>query len=100
MVTNNISNFRVLRNNLLMAPDLEKLLVEIRKCAICERSEKPLPHKARPVVVGNQNARIRIIGQAPGTRVHASGIPFDDPSGDRLRDWLGMPREQFYDENI
>lgn len=80
--------------------DLASLLAEIRKCRVCETAEKPLPHKARPVVIGNENARIRIIGQAPGTRVHASGIPFDDPSGDRLRDWLGVDKMVFYDENF
>ena len=83
-----------------MTHDLEKLLAEIRRCRVCEASEKPLPHKARPVIVGNKNAHIRIIGQAPGTRVHASGIPFEDPSGDRLRDWMGLDREKFYDESI
>ncbi len=83
-----------------MSEHLHAILSQIRKCHVCEASEKPLPHKARPIVVGNQNAKIRIIGQAPGTRVHASGIPFDDPSGDRLRDWLGMTRDQFYNENI
>lgn len=51
-------------------------------------------------MVGTSNARIRIIGQAPGTRVHASGVPFDDPSGDRLRDWMGVSREQFYNPDI
>lgn len=52
------------------------------------------------MVVGNSKARIRIIGQAPGTRVHASGVPFDDPSGDRLRDWLGINKSQFYNEDF
>lgn len=82
-----------------MSENLKAILHDISNCRVCEHSVKPLPHRARPVVVGNKNARIRIIGQAPGTRVHASGIPFDDPSGDRLRDWLGMSRAQFYDEN-
>ncbi len=49
---------------------------------------------------GAAHARIRIIGQAPGTRVHTSGVPFDDPSGDRLRDWLGVDKALFYDEDI
>ncbi len=80
--------------------ELAKLLSEIRVCNICEKAEKPLPHKARPIAIGNERSKIRIIGQAPGTRVHASGIPFDDPSGDRLRDWLGVSKEQFYDEDI
>ncbi len=83
-----------------MSTHLNDLLAEIRKCRVCEKAENPLPHKARPVVVGNSKAMIRIIGQAPGTRVHASGIPFDDPSGDRLRDWLGITRKQFYNEDL
>ncbi len=89
-----------MRNNALTMTELASLLAEIRSCRICEHAEKPLPHKARPVVVGNEKARIRLIGQAPGTRVHASGIPFDDPSGDRLRDWLGIDKDIFYDESF
>ena len=58
-----------------------------------------MPLGPRPVVRASASARLLIIGQAPGTRVHASGTPWDDPSGDRLRDWLGMDREQFYDES-
>ncbi len=57
-----------------------------------------MPHEPRPVIRGQASARICIAGQAPGTRVHASGIPFDDPSGDRLRNWMGIDREAFYDE--
>uniref|UniRef100_UPI00339D411D uracil-DNA glycosylase family protein n=1 Tax=Aquibium sp. A9E412 TaxID=2976767 RepID=UPI00339D411D len=56
-----------------------------------------MPHTPRPVVVGSSTARILIAGQAPGTRVHASGLPFDDRSGDRLRGWLGVDRAAFYD---
>ncbi|KZL24809.1 uracil-DNA glycosylase family protein [Pseudovibrio sp. Ad37] len=58
---------------------------------------QPLPHEPRPVVVLSSTARIAICGQAPGTRVHASGKPFTDPSGDRLRDWMGIGEEVFYD---
>ncbi len=83
-----------------MDADFEKLLSDIRKCRVCETSEKPLPHDARPVVKCEPISKIRIIGQAPGTRVHASGVPFDDPSGDRLRDWLGVSRDQFYDTRL
>ena len=83
-----------------MEPTLEQILSDIRNCRVCETAEKPLPHRARPVVTGNLDARIRIIGQAPGTRVHASGIPFDDPSGDRLRDWMGVTRNEFYDQSL
>lgn len=82
-------------------PDsFEALLTEIRSCQTCLAGIPPLPHEPRPVVRGRPNARIRIIGQAPGTRVHASGVPFDDPSGDRLRNWLGVTADQFYDEDI
>jgi uracil-DNA glycosylase len=57
----------------------------------------PLPHAPRPVLQASPKARLLIVGQAPGARVHASGLPFDDPSGDRLRFWLGIGRELFYD---
>lgn len=78
---------------------LDKLLAEVRRCRICrdEPAGSPLPHEPRPVAVASRNAKILIAGQAPGTRVHASGVPFDDPSGDRLRTWLGVSRDQFYD---
>ncbi len=56
-----------------------------------------MPHEPRPVVVLSSTARMAICGQAPGTRVHASGKPFTDPSGDRLRDWMGIDNEVFYD---
>lgn len=56
-----------------------------------------LPHEPRPVVVLSARARILIAGQAPGLRVHESGLPFNDASGDRLRDWLGVTRDEFYD---
>ncbi|EIF44625.1 hypothetical protein DOK_02901 [gamma proteobacterium BDW918] len=69
------------------------LLTDIRACTVCAEY---LPLGARPVVVANSAAKILIIGQAPGTRVHKTGIPWNDPSGDRLRQWLGMDREQFY----
>ena len=73
---------------------METLLQEIRSCAICANS---LPHGVRPVVQAHTKARIMVIGQAPGRRVHESGIPFDDPSGDRLRRWLSVDKEIFYD---
>ncbi|EKF43840.1 hypothetical protein NA8A_03470 [Nitratireductor indicus C115] len=82
-----------------MNETFEELLHRIRACRICveEPIAAPLPHEPRPVVVGSHRARVLIAGQAPGTRVHASGIPFDDRSGDRLRDWLQVDREVFYD---
>jgi len=73
---------------------LAKLLAEVRACRVCEAA---LGYKPRPVVQAGSGARVLIIGQAPGSKVHASGIPWDDDSGDRLRGWLGMERETFYD---
>lgn len=67
---------------------------EISACTVCAAS---LPAGPRPVVQFSANSRIVIISQAPGSRVHASGVPFDDPSGDRLRDWMGVTKEEFYD---
>lgn len=83
------------------ATELARLAGEVRACRICaERPQgKALPHEPRPVVWPSATAKILIAGQAPGTKVHASGIPFDDRSGDRLRDWLGMSREEFYDRD-
>jgi len=81
---------------------LSKLFKEIRACRNCvdEPGRRgPLPHAPRPIIRGNAKARICIAGQAPGTPVHASGVPFDDPSGDRLRDWMGIHRDVFYDES-
>lgn len=73
---------------------LQELLAEVRACRICEAQ---LPLGARPVVQADASARILIVGQAPGLKVHETGIPFNDPSGERLRDWLGMTPEEFYD---
>lgn len=79
---------------------LERLLTQIRQCRACVEAPKtkPLPHDPRPVVRASTTARLAIVGQAPGIRVHKSGLPFDDPSGDRLREWMGIGRETFYDE--
>ncbi|MGD9866968.1 MAG: uracil-DNA glycosylase family protein [Hyphomicrobiales bacterium] len=79
--------------------ELDRLLTEIRACRKCadEPQGKPLPHEPRPVLRVSRTARICICGQAPGTRVHASGTPFTDPSGDRLRQWMGVTEEEFYD---
>ena len=73
------------------AADLHR---EIKACSICAEH---LPLGPRPVVQFSPRSRILIIGQAPGTKVHESGIPWDDDSGDRLRDWLGMDKATFYD---
>ena len=77
-----------------MSETFTQLLRSVRDCRICEES---LPLGPRPVLQVDPKARILIAGQAPGRRVHESGIPFDDPSGDRLRKWLGLSREVFYD---
>lgn len=72
---------------------LPGLLAEIRACRACADD---LPHAPRPVVMVSETTRILICGQAPGRRVHESGRPFTDPSGDRLRDWLGVDEQTFY----
>ena len=81
---------------------LDRLRATIAACRLCRDApaggpEKPLPHEPRPVAVISSTARILIAGQAPGLRVHESGLPFDDASGNRLRDWLGVDRPTFYD---
>ncbi len=75
-------------------PPLDDLLTEVRRCTVCAAW---LPHGPRPVVQAGATARILIAGQAPGRRVHESGVPFDDPSGDRLREWMGIDRATFHD---
>lgn len=79
---------------------LSDLLEEIRRCRHCveKPTGAPLPHEPRPVLQVSPTARIAIFSQAPGARVHKSGRPFTDPSGDRLRDWLGIGPDIFYDE--
>lgn len=75
-------------------PALDTLLGEIRACRLCAAH---LPLGPRPVLRASATARLLIVGQAPGTKVHASGVPWDDASGKRLRDWLEMTPETFYD---
>lgn len=70
------------------------LLADVRRCDLCARH---LPHGVRPVLQISPAARLLIVGQAPGRKVHESGLPFDDASGDRLREWMGVTRETFYD---
>lgn len=84
------------------ALQLAGLAAKVRACRICRDSPlgKPLPHEPRPVFVESLKAKVLIAGQAPGTRVHASGRPFTDPSGDRLRDWLGVSPDQFYNPEL
>jgi uracil-DNA glycosylase len=74
---------------------LTKALAEARACTLCEVH---LPLGPRPVLRGQASARLMIVSQAPGTKVHMSGISFTDKSGDRLRDWLGVDNDTFYDE--
>ena len=83
-----------------MSKPLDSLLKDIRACRVCRdgvETDNQLPHEPRPVFQISSTARICVAGQAPGTRVHASGIPFTDPSGDRLREWMGVSDVEFYD---
>ncbi len=75
------------------------LVTELRACALCKGrfAATATCHAPRPVSWFRPTARLLVAGQAPGARVHASGVPFDDASGDRLRDWMGVTRDQFYD---
>jgi len=75
---------------------LTREMARARACRLCEAS---LPLGPRPVLRGRISARILIVGQAPGTRVHATGLPWNDPSGDRLRTWMNIGRDLFYDES-
>jgi uracil-DNA glycosylase len=75
---------------------LEKLMADVRACRACEDS---LPLGPKPILQVGPGARLLIASQAPGARAHRSGRPFSDPSGDRLREWMGMAEEQFYDED-
>jgi len=75
---------------------LETFLKQVRACTICAEH---LPSGPRPIVRALPSARILIIGQAPGRKVHASGIPWDDPSGKRLREWMDVDSATFYDES-
>lgn len=73
---------------------MEKLLTQIRDCRVCEAT---LPLGANPVIQASESAKLLIIGQAPGARVHQTSRPWNDPSGDRLRSWLQIERSLFYD---
>lgn len=82
-----------------MAESFAQLVATVRKCRICRDnpSGRRLDHEPRPVLQADPAARILIAGQAPGIRVNRSGRPFTDPSGVRLRDWLGIDEDVFYD---
>jgi len=71
------------------------LISSVHNCTLCAGT---LEHGVRPVLQVHPDARILIAGQAPGSKVHASGIPFDDASGNRLREWMGIDRDTFYNE--
>jgi uracil-DNA glycosylase len=77
-----------------VADRLDRLLAEIRACQLCAAD---LLHGVRPVLQASATSRLLIVSQAPGRKVHASGVPFDDLSGDRLREWLGIDKPTFYD---
>ncbi len=78
---------------------LDRLTADIRACRFCIETPQrgPLPHAPRPVLRVSATARLLIASQAPGNLVNQTGIPFNDPSGNRLRDWMGVDRETFYD---
>ena len=77
--------------------EFDALLAQVRACRVCEAA---LPLGPRPILQMSPTARILIASQAPGSKVHASGIPFSDPSGDRLREWMGISGARFYDPEI
>ena len=74
--------------------NLQHFIEQVRACHLCQAE---LPYGARPVFQMSRSSKILIAGQAPGKKVHATGIPFDDPSGDRLRKWVGLEKDAFYD---
>lgn len=90
-----LHNFSIIPE-LMINRAFAKLLCDIKNCTICAAH---LPRGPRPVIRGHRTARIMIIGQAPGTKVHESGIPWNDASGGRLRDWLNLDQETFYDQS-
>jgi uracil-DNA glycosylase len=80
-----------------MTTSFDQLLTDVRACTVCAER---LPLGPRPVLQVSPNASVLIVGQAPGVRVHETGVPFDDPSGERLRDWMGVDRNTFYNPNL
>ncbi|HEA53078.1 uracil-DNA glycosylase family protein [Marinobacter antarcticus] len=81
-------------NDTLSQLSFDELVRQVRACTICAEA---LPFGPRPVVQLSEASRILVVSQAPGRRVHETGLPFNDPSGDRLRQWMGITRETFYD---
>ena len=83
--------------------EVDRLAAAIRACRLCRDAPvylPALPDEPRPILRVNARARVLIASQAPGIRAHLSGIPFDDPSGDRLRAWMGLSREQFFGDDV
>jgi uracil-DNA glycosylase len=83
-----------------MAQDIDSLAADLRRCRICRDTPRfggPLPQEPRPIIQASPTARVLIASQAPGTRAHESGKPFMDPSGVRLRQWMGVDSDTFYD---
>ena len=76
------------------ADTLDTLLARIDRCRLCASS---MPHTPRPVLRAHADARLLVVGQAPGRKVHESGVPWDDASGRRLREWMGIDSDTFYD---
>jgi len=76
---------------------MDKLIADIRRCTVCSAC---LPNVPRPILQAGNRAKIAIVGQAPGQKVQDSGIPWDDQSGNELRRWLGVTKEQFYDQEL
>ena len=79
----------------MAALSFKALVRQVRACQICADQ---LPHEPRPIVQLSESSRLLVVGQAPGRRVHETGLPFNDPSGDRLREWMGVTRDTFYNE--
>ncbi len=75
----------------------DEYLATVRSCSLCAEQ---LPLGPRPVVQASPNSKILVVGQAPGTKVHETGVPFNDPSGDRLREWMAVSREEFYSPEL
>lgn len=80
-----------------MPETLTQIVKDVKQCTLCYQH---LPHGANPVIQVSSTAKILIAGQAPGLKVHQSGIPFDDKSGDRLREWLGVDKSTFYNDKV
>ena len=91
---------RKTRSDETLTVTLDELLADLRACRVCKdmpRKDKPLAHEPRPIIQASTTARLCIASQAPGTLAHATGKPFMDPSGIRLRSWLGLSEADFYD---